>query len=136
MMDIEKPALSLLPDKLAICRLPADAAIPEWFLPGSLTAMVRTADELSIVCPEKYAPHFVTSEPGWRCLKIEGPLDFLLVGILAGVLVPLANAGISIFSISTFDTDYVLINEEQVESAIRALKQAGFKVIVDERLLT
>ena len=124
-MENSKLALSVLPDQLAVCRLNADAQIPEWALnPAVLTSITRTRDELSIVCPQANVPAGIKTETGWKALKVEGPLDFSLTGILASLANPLAEAKISIFAISTFDTDYVLVKEENLAAAVKIL--SGF----------
>lgn len=121
--------LLILPERLAVCRLAADAPFPDWARSDELLALVRTRDELSVVCVERFVPPEVRSERGWRALQVQGPLDFSLVGVLASVAVPLARAGVSIFAISTFETDYVLVKEENLERAVQALGQAGFLVM-------
>jgi len=73
-------------------------------------------------------PADVLCEKGWRCLKVDGPLDFSLTGILTSLAAPLSAAGISIFAISTYDTDYLLLKEEQLDSAIRTLQQYGHHI--------
>ena len=124
-MEKSKLSLSVLPDQLAVCRLTADARIPEWALnPAVLTSITRTRDELSIVCPQANVPAGIQTETGWKALKVEGPLDFSLTGILASLANPLAEAKISIFAISTFDTDYVLVKEENLAAAVKIL--SGF----------
>jgi hypothetical protein len=120
--------LSVLPDILAVCRLHADAEIPTWAFRESLFALVRTEDELSIVCPESNVPDVIQSERGWRALKVQGPLDFSLVGILADLATVLADVGVSIFAISTYETDYILIKENQLSIAVNALRQAEYSV--------
>lgn len=90
--------------------------------------MTRTADELSIVCPELSVPAHVRHEPGWRAFQVEGPLPFSATGILAAIAVPLAAAGISIFSVSTFDTDYVLVKDSDASPAAAALYASGHRV--------
>jgi hypothetical protein len=118
--------LSVLPEKFMICRLEPEAVIPEWAAgAGPFLSITRTADELSIVGAETNAPGDVKSERGWRCLKVEGPLDLSLVGILASLLRPLAEAQVNIFAISTYDTDYVLVKEEKLARAKEALTQSG-----------
>ncbi len=119
--------LTVMQERLAICRLAADAPLPIWAAGGPLVSITRTADELSIVCLEEQAPDDVTVERGWRCLKVEGPLDFALTGILADLAGVLASAGISIFAISTFDTDYLLVKEETLDGAVEALTVAGHR---------
>ncbi len=124
--------LSLTPDHLTVCQLPADAALPLWAAtaPG-FVSLTRTPEELSLVCREGHAPADVKQEPGWRAFKVEGPLDFGLTGILAAALAPLASAGISIFALSTYNTDYILVKADKVEAATAALRVAGHNVRID-----
>jgi hypothetical protein len=96
---------------------------------GPFFSVTRTEEETSILCPEQYAPQDVRSEPGWRMLKVAGPLDFSLTGVLASLAVPLAEAGVSIFALSTFDTDYLLVRESQLETALCALTARGHEII-------
>jgi hypothetical protein len=91
-------------------------------------AAARTADELSIVCREEDAPADVRRDDGWRALKVEGPFAFAEVGVLASVAAPLAEAGIGILALATFDTDYVLVKETELEQACQALVRAGHTV--------
>ena len=118
-------ALSLLPATFAVCRLPAGAALPAWATAGAFYAVTRTADELSIVCVQEQVPVGVTCQPGWRCLQVAGQLDFALTGVLASLAQPLAAAGVSIFALSTYDTDYLLVPEVQLDAAQAALRSAG-----------
>ena len=120
--------LSVLPDRLAICRLPADAPVPAPSSVGGLWSVTRTQDELSLVLPEPEASAEGRIEPGWRALKVAGPLDFSLTGILAALATPLAAAGISLFAISTYDTDYVLVREADLERAKTVLRAAGHRM--------
>jgi hypothetical protein len=117
--------LKVLDGKFAICRLDPDAPLPAWVGSGPFVSITRTADELSVVCPEEAVPEGVQCERGWRCLVVSGTLDFALVGVLASLLVPLANAGVSVFAISTFDTDFLLVKQSDVERAAEALLRAG-----------
>ena len=117
----------LLPQRLAVCRLGADAPVPEWALEAAFFSLVRTSDELSIVCGEERVPHDVRGEKGWVALKLEGPFPFSLTGVLAAFLDPLAEARIPIFAISTFDTDHVLIKQEDVARAVEVLTAAGHR---------
>ena len=119
--------LSLLPHTFAICKLEPEADIPSWAVAGDFFSLTRTKEELSLVCPQEAVPEGLLCEKGWRCLKVEGPLDFSLTGILASLTAPLAQAGISILAVSTFDTDYLLVNAGIVEMAIRELKKAGHR---------
>ena len=122
--------LELLNGRLSICRLDASAPLPDWAASVcEFTSITRTADELSIVFPESAIPSGVACEAGWRIFKIRGPLDFALTGVLASIAEPLAQSGIAIFAISTFDTDYVMVKESAVEAALQALLAAGHRVL-------
>jgi uncharacterized protein len=117
--------LSVLPDTFSICRLDSKARVPDWAGAHSFVSITRTADELSIVCLEQAVPVGVNANRGWRCLKVEGPLDLALTGILTSLAAPLAKARIGIFAISTFDTDYLLVKEQALTEAIAVLENAG-----------
>jgi len=110
-----------------VCRLPAGSPVPRW-IEGKLTSVTRTDDELSVVCQEDKIPGEIQCEKGWRAMKVLGPLDFSLVGVLASLAAPLAKAGISIFALSTFDTDYLLVKKENIEAAAKALTASGHTV--------
>jgi hypothetical protein len=112
----------------AICRLAPDAALPDWAVSATFCSVTRTKNELSIVCEEERVPVEVKAERNRRVLRIEGPLAFELTGVLASVVAPLANAGISIFSVATYDTDYLLVSEENLVEATRVLEAAGHEV--------
>jgi hypothetical protein len=120
--------LTLLPDRYAICRLDAKAAVPAWATGEDYLSISRTREELSIVCLERNVPAGINGARGWRVLKCEGPLDFALSGIMASLAEPLADAGVPIFPIATHDTDYVLIKEPQLEAAVNALSSYGHAV--------
>jgi len=114
-----------------VCRLAADAAIPQWAsgTKARLLSVTRTAHELSIVCDDDWVPPNVGHiERGWQAFRIRGPIPFEEVGVIAGATEPLAAAGLTVFVISTFNTDYVLVQEARVEAASAALKAAGFEV--------
>lgn len=121
-----------IPGPFAICKLPAGAPIPEWALKGVFTSVTRTADELSIVCPAGHLPPDVPSESHWICLRLEGPFAFNQVGILASFIDPLAENGVPVFAISTYNTDYVLIQEEFWGIAERTLREAGHHLLGDD----
>jgi hypothetical protein len=120
--------LSALPDVFAICRLDRDTQISDWMNLGDFVSITRTADELSIVCPQIHVPEDVNCDKGWRRLKVEGPLNLSLTGVLASLAAPLAQAGIAVFAISTYDTDYLLVRDETLEHAAQVLSQAGHRV--------
>ncbi len=120
----------VLLERLAVCRLASDARIPAWATLGGFFCVVRTHDELSMVCPEDaptedLTPDTASVERGWVALKLEGPFPFSMTGVLASFLQPLAEAQIPIFAISTFDTDYVLIKRSNLEQAVLSLDAAG-----------
>lgn len=129
MSGIKDIPLLVLVEKLAVCRLRSDDSIPGWARPSSLLAIIRTSDELSIVCDERFVPPEIKSEKGWRAIQVQGPLDFTMVGVLAAITTPLAETGISIFALSTYDTDYVLVKQTDLEPAINALQLSGFLVM-------
>lgn len=120
--------LQTLKERLAVCRIEPRAEFPGWVWGASFFSLTRTAEELSIVCPEQCVPAGVACEGGWRALKLEGPFDFGEVGVMVSVAEPLAEAGISIFTISTYDTDYVLVKEEQLERAASTLRERGHRI--------
>ncbi|HEX9166469.1 MAG TPA: ACT domain-containing protein [Gemmatimonadales bacterium] len=112
---------------LAICRLAPGAAVPDWAA-GPFVSVTRTPGELSVVCDEAGVPDGVRAERGWCALEVEGPLHFSLTGVLAGLAVPLADAGIPVFMLSTFDTDWLLVREPQLADALAVLSRAGHEV--------
>jgi len=114
--------------RFAVCRLPADASVPDWAAAGNFVSVTRTADELSIVCPLNNVPPEHKPEVPWVCFKLEGPFNFLQVGILASFIGPLAENGVPIFAISTYDTDYVLVREDFAGAASGALQEAGHEL--------
>jgi hypothetical protein len=120
--------LSVEPGRFAVCRLAADAGIPAWVESGSFWSLTRTADELSIVCDERWVPPGVQSEPGWGLLKLHGPFAFSEIGILARLTDVLARERIGVLAISTFDTDYVLVPATALDAAVRSLDLAGYSV--------
>jgi hypothetical protein len=115
--------VSVLPGTLAICRLHASERIPSWALElhEGFVSITRTPDELSIVCPQDAVPPDTRVEEDWRALVLPGPIPFEMTGVLAALTVPLAEAGIPVFAISTYDTDYVLVREKNVEHALHVL---------------
>jgi hypothetical protein len=121
--------LTILAETFAISKLDRGAPIPNWTSSSGWWSVTRTDDELSVVCPESQVPTDVISNRGWKCLKVAGPLDFALTGVLASLLKPLAEARISVFSISTFDTDYLLVKTESLAATARLLSLAGHQVL-------
>ena len=124
-----KLTLSVLDDRYAICKLSPDERTPDWAGRGEFWSVTRTREELSIVCAEADIPEAVKSDKGWRCMKVHGPLDFFLTGILVSLAQPLAEAGVSVFTLSTYDTDYLLVKEERLELALAVLVESGHEIL-------
>ncbi len=128
-METHALTLDLLPGVCAVCRLDPSAELPSWALgAGPIVSVTRTSEELSVVCAADAVPTGIRAEGGWRVLKVRGPLAFSLTGILAALAAPLARAELSIFAVSTFDTDYLLVPQGQLEAALAALRAAGHTV--------
>ncbi|PAP76519.1 ACT domain-containing protein [Rubrivirga marina] len=121
--------LDVLPGRLAVSRLTPSASVASWMGEGALSSVTRTDAELSVVCDEAAVPAGVTVEGGWRALRVRGPLAFELTGILADLAHTLAEAGVSIFAVSTFDTDVVLVKADRLDDAADALRAAGHEVV-------
>ncbi len=119
--------LELLPGQLAVCRLGADAPAP-WWAAGAITSITRTPDELSVVCAEDSVPADVRAERGFLCFGVVGPLDFSATGILAALAAPLADAGVSIFVVSTFETDLLLVRNTLLSQTVDVLRAAGHRI--------
>jgi hypothetical protein len=120
--------LDLLPGDFAIVRLPPHHPTPDWPAAAPFCSITRTVDELSVVCPESAIPAGARGNGGWRCLRVRGPLDLSLKGVMASLAVPLAEADVAIFVVSTYDTDYLLVQAAALERARSALAAAGHHV--------
>ena len=119
-------SFEFLPDRYAVCRLAADESLPQWALQNDIgkqqfVSLTWTPDELSVVCRESLVPDNVKSEPDWICMRVAGKLDFSLVGILAKITKYLADAHISVFAVSTYETDYLLIKSAQWPLTLKTL---------------
>lgn len=124
--------LDLLPEEYAVCRLPAGSALPSGLSTGpdagGVVSITWAPDEMSIICPADRVPAEATVETPWRCLRVVGPLDLALTGILASLVVPLADARVNIVAFSTFDTDYVLVPSVRLAEAVATLAAAGHRI--------
>jgi len=120
--------LDVLPDRLAICRLDPEHADFDWDPGEGLLSVTFTDEEVSLVCEEGFAPADAEVSRGWRCLRVEGPLDLGMVGVLAVLAGALASAGVAVFVLSTFDTDHILVRGAQLAQAINCLRSAGHDV--------
>lgn len=131
-MKQKKLTLSVLKGIFGVLRLEKGSEVPEWIYESNFFSITRTPEELSIVCQESSIPlnipAGILTERDWSCLKVEGPLDFGLTGILAGISSILAENGVSIFAVSTYDTDYILVRETDLVRAVRALIEGGYEI--------
>lgn len=121
-----KLTLNVLKDRFGICKLGKEGGVPEWIKKSDFISLTWTPEELSIVCEVNCIPEDIKTEKPWKCLKVKGPLDFGLTGILAGLSQVLAEDGIEIFVISTYNTDYILVREKELEHSIKVLSRAGY----------
>ena len=128
-MNIRSMTLELLPGGYAVVRLDAGEPLPAWAGQGPFVSITRTDAELSVVCPQEAVPPAARAERGWRCLRVVGPLGFGVTGILASLAGPLASSGVSIFVVSTYDTDYLLVQERDLDRGVDALSRAGHTVL-------
>ena len=118
--------LKVLPDELSVCRL---ASVDQLDLAAPLYFIGKTDEELSLVCRASDVPAGATArEDGWRGFRIEGVLDFSLVGVLAKLTGILAENGVGLFAVSTYNTDYILVRQENLERALGALSAAGYEI--------
>ncbi len=122
--------LQQFPEKMAVVRLPPGAEVPPWAESASLLSITATATETSVVCAGRDVPTKVVAQKGLTAFAVQGPLDFALVGVLASLLTPLAEAGISVFTISTYDTDWILVPMRDAEKATEAWRRHGHTVAV------
>jgi hypothetical protein len=127
-MERRTLTLELLDGGYAVCRLDVAEPLPAWAGGGPFVSVTRTEAELSVVCPQGVVPPEVRAEPGWRCLRVQGPLGFGMTGVLASLAGPLASSGVSIFVVSTYDTDYLMVQERDLDRGVDALERAGHTV--------
>lgn len=125
---MRKLRFSVAGQGLVICRLEADAIVPAWAPRGAFFSVTRTQEELSLVCAEERVPADVKRSGRCALLKLHGPFPLTETGVASAFVSPLAEAGVPVFLIATFDTDYVLVPEERLEVALAALKQAGHEL--------
>ena len=123
--------ISVLKDDYKVCRMNAFDGIPKEVFDTPLSSITRTAEELSIVCPTSVAPDQLKCEQDWKCLKIHGPFGFHEVGIISSLTKVLADADISVFVLSTFDTDYILVKRLNIEKATKVLSEKGHELYFD-----
>jgi uncharacterized protein len=124
-----KLTLEVLSDILGVCKLDMKQPIAPWAYQGCFFSITKTMEELSIICSEKNIPESVLCERGWKAFKVQGTLDFGLIGILAKLTTAFAEAGLGIFAISTYNTDYILVKAKDFDCAVNALRNDGHKII-------
>ena len=124
--------LDLLPAEYAVCRLPAGSPVPASLSDGpddkSVISLSWAADELSIICPTDRVPAGAETDTAWRCLRVVGPLDLALTGVLASLIGPLADARVNIVTFSTYTTDYLLVPAVRLNEAMNTLVAAGHRI--------
>lgn len=120
-------SLLVLEEDYAVCRLETGSPLPD-IPPSEFFCLVRTPDEVSLVCPERFAPKLALAEHGWTGFRVEGTLEFSEVGILRSLTIPLADAGIPVFALSTYSTDFLFVRRGTSDNAIRVLTSAGHTI--------
>ena len=128
-MKLKKLSLKILPHRMAVCRFEPTAPLPDWIGKTGFYSITRTESELTVVCPETCLAPGTSGETGWRCFKVQGLLDFAEIGIIFSLAQPLAENGVAVFVISTFDTDYFMVKEKDLARAIDALTAKGHQII-------
>jgi len=125
---------TLLPNRYAICKFKVELPLPEWVYSSGFYSITRTKDELSVVTVQTDSiPEETICNNGWRILKVAGPLDLSLVGIISEISGILRSKDIPIFVISTFDTDFILVKQKDLDCAISALHEKGHSLAAEER---
>jgi hypothetical protein len=124
--------LDLLPEEYAVCRLPAGSPLPSSLTAGpdvkGVISVSWAPDELSIICPSDRVPEGAVADTAWRCLRVVGPLDLALTGVLASLIGPLAEARVNIVTFSTYTTDYLLVPAVRLSAAVDTLVAAGHRI--------
>jgi hypothetical protein len=120
--------LHLLSESFAVCQLAADSPVPDWAA-GNLVSVTRTPEELSIVCEERSVPVDVKRQGDFRCFRVAGPLDFTMTGVIAALACPLTDAGISLFPLGTYNTDYIFVRRDDLDRATATLRKAGHRFV-------
>ncbi len=121
--------LNQFPETLAVVRLGPGAEVPRWAESSSIFSVTATATETSVVCAARSVPTKAVAQRPFTAFEVEGPLDFELTGILSGLLAPLAEASISVFTLSTFDTDWILVPQDAADRAASTWREAGHEVV-------
>jgi hypothetical protein len=130
---VKRLVVEVAPGDYTVLALPAGSAPPaDLFATAEqrgLVSVISSAEGVTVVCPTRFAVTSDAREDGWRLLSVRGPLDFALTGIMAALAGELAAAGVSLFAVSTYDTDHLLVKSKDLERAVRALREAGHEVV-------
>jgi hypothetical protein len=129
MLNLPKLRLCVMPENYAICSFPPDMTLPDWTDRSSIFSITKTPKEITVVCEENLVPGECKRSENWKCIKVEGSFDLDAVGVLASIAGPLAQNKISLYVISTFDTDYVLIHVNDIDKAVSCLSEFGHSFI-------
>ncbi|MDA8337420.1 MAG: ACT domain-containing protein [Peptococcaceae bacterium] len=130
-MLTDKLILLVLPGQFAVCRMDSGREIPGWATDNSFFSVTRTPGELSVICPQDKVPSGIECEMSFRIIRVSGPLSLSLIGLIASISRVIANVGVSLLSISTYETDYILVKDKDLESALAALSREGWQVSVE-----
>jgi len=129
-MARQELVFTVFPEKYAICRLDSRERIPEWAIGDNFFSVTRTPDELSVICPQERAPGETECERAFRLIRVAGPISLSVIGVVAAISRVIANAGISLLTISTYETDYIMVKDKDLNAAIAALTTEGWQVTV------
>jgi uncharacterized protein len=132
MSEDKKFTLTLYPLSMAICRMPESAPFPQWAKGAQILVMARTPDEVCIICPEVILPRGIPGDRNWRLFRIEAVLDLSEIGVMYTISKVFAEANVPIFVFSTFDTDYFMVREKDLERALAALYKGGHRVNIQK----
>jgi len=124
-MDYPRLRLSILPRVFAVCSLPPGGAIPDFSDISSIISITKTSKEITVVCDENHIPDHCKKSGSFKCIKVEGSFDLNATGVLASIAEPLAQNKISIFVLSAYDTDYILVHAEHIDAAVSCLSEFG-----------
>jgi uncharacterized protein len=124
--------LKVLPKKFSILKFQPDSILPGWIYLSDFYSITKTQEELSVVAaqPDSFEDN-ITASKNWRVLKIIGPLDFSLIGVIADISNILKDASVTIFTISTYNTDYILVKQKDLDVTIKSLRDKNYNIMID-----
>ena len=124
--------LEVIQGTYAVCQMPTGGGDMRWINKSGFWSVTETDEEVSVICLDECLPERMSKESGWALIRVAGPLDFSLVGILSSILTPLAESGISVFTLSTFNTDYIMVKHTQLAQAVSVLAYSGYSIRGDD----